>query len=308
MDLHDEFSRHAISHVSDSGSGERLRGADVRARLEARVTRGRRVHHAKVGVGTVAAVGVLAVGAVMVPRLSGGTLDPASQVPSYASDVPTPSASVPSPHPSEPASVDRPALPEASALPNPADLPRVGDENYLATIDALWQLTGVQACEAIAAEPYPGAKAEAGVYGSTVPVPSWLETGRLYGWGDDVLVGGYPIPVAPLTAEQAAMGGDADIEQFGRDAVLVITGADGVSWGYSVTWLLIVDPVHDEPGTFVELNDTYECGGDGVPPEGVYNARLAYLAADGTHDILELSPIQVVSGVPSLPEVDAAGR
>jgi len=75
MDLHDEFENFARDRAAESGS--RLRGADVRARLEARVARGRRARIATMGAGTVAAVGVLAVGAVVVPRLGGESVSPA---------------------------------------------------------------------------------------------------------------------------------------------------------------------------------------------------------------------------------------
>lgn len=67
MDLHEEFDRYGHAHGDAAGS--RLREGGVRAALEARVTRGRRIQNTKWGVGTVAAVGALAVGAVMVPRL-----------------------------------------------------------------------------------------------------------------------------------------------------------------------------------------------------------------------------------------------
>lgn len=89
MDLHDEFERHAHALASESGS--RLRGAEVRSRLEGRVTRGRRLRSVTVGAGTVAAVGVLAVGAVMVPRLGDQSLSPASggAMPAFSTDPPT---------------------------------------------------------------------------------------------------------------------------------------------------------------------------------------------------------------------------
>ena len=69
MDLHDELERYAHERAAESGA--RLRDAQVRARLESRVTRGRRVRSAAVGAGTLAAVSLLAVGAVMVPQLGG---------------------------------------------------------------------------------------------------------------------------------------------------------------------------------------------------------------------------------------------
>ena len=69
MDLHEMFDRHARAASADAG--DHLRGASIRARLDARVARGRRVRNAAFGAGGVAAVGLLAVGAVMVPRLGG---------------------------------------------------------------------------------------------------------------------------------------------------------------------------------------------------------------------------------------------
>ena len=78
MDLHHEFETFAQARATETGA--RLRGADVRARLGSRVARGRRARHAAMGAGTVAAVGLLAVGAVMVPRLGGGSVAPATSV------------------------------------------------------------------------------------------------------------------------------------------------------------------------------------------------------------------------------------
>ncbi len=313
MDLHEELETFARAHTA--GGGSRLRDGATRARLDARVTRGRRVQNAKMGAGVLGAAGALAAGVVAAPYLGLDSFGPAG-APAPTTTEPTagpttgePEQTVsPSPAPSpESDQAGRPELPDGSSLPAVDDLPRVGEEGHLATINSLWTLEGPLTCDAVAAAPYPGAQAEESLLGSTVPVPSWLETGRLYGWGDDVLVGGTPMPIAPLTEEQAAAGDAADVEQYGRDAMLVITGADGVSWGYSLVWRVIQDPIHDEPGTFVELADTYSCGSDGVPPEGVYHARLAYLTVDGTNDVMELTPIRVVSGVPSLPEVDAQG-
>lgn len=76
MDLHDEFENFAFDRATESGN--RLRGAEVRARLDARVTRGRRARYAAAGAGTVAAVGLIAVGAVMVPRLGTTPVAPPS--------------------------------------------------------------------------------------------------------------------------------------------------------------------------------------------------------------------------------------
>lgn len=95
MDLHDEFERFAHEHTAESGP--RLRGADVRARLESRVTRGRRARGAVAGVGAVAVVGLLAVGAGTLPRL-GDESDPGAErstspvaggpLPTFSTDLP----------------------------------------------------------------------------------------------------------------------------------------------------------------------------------------------------------------------------
>jgi len=312
MDLHEEFESYA--RVGAPESGARLRGADVRARLDARVVRGRRVRNAKVGAGTVAAVGAFAFGAVMVPRLDWGVSSPVGS-PSLSGDLSISAApgddqvSSPSPSPSPSPSLSRPALSDPLGGPAVTVLHALGQEGYLSSVDRIWQLTGPATCEGIAAEPYGGADGGQPGEDSTlpVPVPSWIEDGRLYGWGDDVLVGGYPIPVASASDDHVVVGGDASVEQFGRDAMLVVTDRHEVSWGYTLTWSFIGDPEHDAPGTFVSMSDTYACNGDGVPAAGMYNARIGYLAADGTYEVIELAPIEVVDGVPSLPEVNAQG-
>ncbi|MCB2413122.1 hypothetical protein LGT39_09735 [Demequina sp. TTPB684] len=310
MDLHEELE--AFARANTAASGSRLRDRATRAHLEARVTRGRRVQNVKMGAGVLGAAGALAAGVIAAPHLGLDSFGPAgtpttSQPEPSSGEADSTATVSPSPAPSPASDQGRPELPDASSLPAVADLPSVGEDGYLAATDALWTLEGPLACEAVAAADYPGAQAEAPFLGSSVPIPAVLETGRLYGWGDDVLVGGYPIPIAPLTAEQEAAGDAAGVEQYGRNAILVITSADGLSWGYSLEWSIIQDPVHDQPGTFVALADTYSCNGDGVPPEGVYHTRLAYLTVDGTNDVMELAPVRVVSGVPSLPEVDALG-
>jgi hypothetical protein len=121
------------------------------------------------------------------------------------------------------------------------------------------------------------------------------------------LVGGTAAPLAAV--------GQADFEAVqvlasdfsAGPGELVLTGADGVHWGFTVTWEERDDLPHDAPGVFAVLTPNYECN-DGAPSEGVYEARLAYRAGDQTTQVVELLPMTVVSGVPSLPEVDAAGR
>ncbi len=96
MDLHEELERHGRARASDSGA--RLRGADVRSRLESRVTRGRRVRDVAVGAGTVAAVGMLAVGVMMMPGLGNGSASVGSEAstgPATVAPLPTFSTDLP---------------------------------------------------------------------------------------------------------------------------------------------------------------------------------------------------------------------
>lgn len=294
MDLHDEFDRHA----RERASGSRLRSADVRARLEGRVTRGRRVRGAAVGAGSVAAVGVLTVGAMMVPRLG---LPGMSEVGSAADSADGPVTSSPAPEPSASAS--------SATTPEPIDageLPALGTDGYLVRGHAVWDAPGPLACKDLAKAKAPE-DATFTVDDQQVPLPSWIETGRLYGWGDDILVSGYPIPLA-ASAKPHFDATQVLVSDFaGGPAELVLTSPDGTVWGFDVSWSERDDLPHDAPGAFVALSADYVCN-DGAPPVGSYDARLAFTAGDGSTQVVELDPITVVDGVPSLPEVDAAGR
>jgi len=298
MDLHEEFDRHARERVSESGA--RLRGADVRSRLESRVTRGRRVRSATVGAGSVAAVGVLAVGAMMVPRLGLPGIGMSGSAADSAVGPATSSAGYsPPPSPSMNSEASAPAVEESN-------LPGLGTDGYLDNGYELWNSPGPLSCDGLAsAEPPAGTVFT--LDHPQIPIPTWIETGRLYGWGDDVLVSGYPIPLA------ASAQSDFDAVQVlvsdfaGGPAELVLTSPDGTVWGFAVSWSERDDLPHDAPGAFVALSADYECN-DGVPPVGTYDARLAFTAGDGSTQVITLDPIAVVDGVPSLPEVDTAGR
>ncbi len=308
MDLHDEFERHAHARASESGA--RLRGAAVRSRLAGRVTRGRRIRNVTVGAGTVAAVGVLAVGAVMVPRLGDG----ASSTGSTPSPSGTPAASM-APGVSTAPGDDQ----AATSAPSPsaarvdvAGMPALGTSDYLVVTSTGWNVAGPPTCEALAASgPEDGVATD--LQGQRFPVPSWLETGRLYGWGDDVLVGGTPIPVAAT-----GRGDFAAVQEFvsnftaepGNPSAdlteLILTGADGSVWAFTLSWSDRDNLPYDPVGTFITMSPIYDCN-EGIPPAGVYDARLAMLRADNGAVIM-LSPITILDGVPSLPLVDATGR
>ena len=299
MDLYEEFERHAAA--ASGGAGARLQGTAVRARLDARVSRARRIENAKVGVGVVASVGVVAAGAMFAPRLwqsaapAGAPTGVASvSASATATDAPAPSESVgPSPTVS-PTPVD------------PAAMPSLGGEGYLAAGVTVWDVAGPLTCDALAASaPEDGVGFD--VSGQRVPLPAWLETGRLYGWGDDVLVGGTPAPLGAM--------GQADYEALqvlasdfsAGPGDLVLTGAGGERWGFTVMWEERDDLPHDAPGVFAVISPDFECN-SGVIPEGVYEARMAFRAGDQTTQVVQLELMTVVGGVPSLPEVDAAGR
>jgi hypothetical protein len=297
MDLHEEFDSFARARASESGA--RLRGADARARLDARVVRGRRVQNAKVGAGTVAAVGVFAAGVVMVPRLGLGTASPGS------SPSPTGGTALASTSIDEAVTPSPPGTASSAPAVDVSSLPALGTADYLVAANTLWNVSRPLACQALA-----GSEPEKGVghdmRGQRVPLPSWIETGRVYGWGNDALVGGYPLPLA------AATQSDTDavrvlVSDFSAGPTeLVLTAPGGAVWGFTVDWMEdALAP--DALGAFVALFPNYDCN-DGVPAEGQYEARMAFTAGDGSTQVVTLAPITVVSGVPSMLAVDAAGR
>ena len=295
MDLHEEFEGFASASARESGS--RLRGADVRARLDARVARGRRVHNAKVGLGAVAAVGAFAVGAVMAPRLDWGVSSPGAA----PSPTGTPTAvATNSVAPSTSASPD----PTAAAV-DPRDMPVVTEGDYLVQRGRSWSVDSALTC-AVLADAQPPADAVFTLDAPQWPIPSWLETGRLYGWGDDVLVGGYPTPVVLSSQAESGSIRAAMTTLVAGEVDLSLRGADGQVWGYSVMWSDREDLPHDAPGLFVELNADWGCNST-IPAAGVYDARLSYVREDGAFMVAELSQITVVRGVPSLPDVNAQG-
>ena len=247
MDLHEEFDNFARARTSESGA--RLRGAEARARLGARVARGRRVRNATVGVGTVAAAGALTVGAVMLPRLGSGVSMPgATSVLTGAtgtSATPTDSGtSMPAPSPSGPGTdVHQPAL---------------GTSGYLAAADTLWDVPGPLSCKALAASvPEKGVGYD--MTGQRVPVPSWLETGRLYGWGGGALAEGTPIPLAAKSQANFSNVQAVVADFSAGPADLVLTRPDGSVWGFTLSWSERSDLAHDAPGVFVTVTPDQGC-------------------------------------------------
>ncbi|WP_084079225.1 hypothetical protein [Demequina sp. NBRC 110057] len=132
------------------------------------------------------------------------------------------------------------------------------------------------------------------------PLPIELETGRLYGYGDDALVGGYPIPVSG--------GGvsDAWYSAFqGLEATVLLrpaSPAPGV-WVFDAEWTYRDDLPHDDAGWFVSLSQVWDCGEPDLMEPGRYNATLVLSDAENAQ-ALDLTPVTVVGGVPSIPEVE----
>jgi len=242
-------------------------------------------------------VGALTVGAVMMPRLDWGVSSPGAS-PSL-SGAPT-AVATDSVAPSSSASPD----PTAAAV-DPRDMPVVTDGDYLVQRGRSWSVDPALTC-AVLAEAQPPADAVFTFDAPQWPIPSWLETGRLYGWGDDVLVGGYPVPVVLSSQTESGFVRAAMTTLVTGEVGLLLQGADGQVWGYSVMWSDREDLAHDAPGLFVELNANWDCNST-IPAAGVYDARLSYVREDGVSMVAELSAITVVDGVPSLPEVDAKG-
>ncbi len=197
--------------------------------------------------------------------------------------------------------------PEVEAPADFADLPAHGTDDYLASPVAVREWMDGLSCSAILDGVGEGADLgpEVGEAGPLPPVPSWIETGRLYGWGDDVLVGGYPIPVATASEGWELPWADPARPESADPAVLVLS-AGGEYWVFDVRWLELGDPEHDGPGWFIELTPNWECGTAQLITEGVYDAQLLFGGAGDQLEV-ELSPISVLAGVPSLPEVDAQG-
>ncbi|WP_084039196.1 hypothetical protein [Demequina sp. NBRC 110053] len=177
--------------------------------------------------------------------------------------------------------------------PSSEELPALGEEGYLTQALGARPWTGGLGCSAVLdGTAGPGSDGET-LY--DVVIPSWLETGRLYGYGNDALVGGYPIPVMPgMSGELARTDPD--------EARLVLR--DGVgAWVFSVAWSERDDLPHDPEALFVELNQIWDCGSGDLIEPGSYAATLIRPGADGL-EALDLTPITVVDGVPSIPELD----
>ncbi len=186
---------------------------------------------------------------------------------------------------------------EPAPVPDPGNFPGVEADDYLAEVMAVREWSGGLGCEAVLDGVGEGADQGAVVQepAPVPPVPSWIETGRLYGWGDDVLVGGYPIPLP-----------SSDDGWTDPAAAQLVLSANGDYWLFDARWVERDDLAHDEPGWFVELNQVEDCGHSAMIGRGTYTAQLIYDTAEGGL-IADLSPVTVVRGVPSVPEVDAQG-
>lgn len=192
---------------------------------------------------------------------------------------------------------------DLGAAPDADNLPALGSDEYLASGAGVRGVSGGLSCDNVldAVDSY----GEGGQSPESPPVPSWIETGRLYGWGDDALVGGYPIPITTADEEWAESLGDLVPGEQDGPSQLVLT-ADGESWVFGVRWYERDDLPEDEPGWFIELSQNWECGNPDIIGDGAYGAQLFYGDSQGQR-VADLSPIRVVSGVPSLPEIDAQG-
>lgn len=181
---------------------------------------------------------------------------------------------------------------------DPEDLPELGSSGYLAAT-SVTEVTGDLSCTgslAAAEVPEPDYTGEA-ANPVPVPLPRWIETGRLYGYGDDALIGGYPIP---LGTDAAAL-----VDQYGKGpARLVLSSNAGDTWVFDASWSERDDLPHDAAGWFVALSQVWDCGHAGIIEPGDYQARLVFSDVDpGQPGTAVLTPITIVAGVPSIPEL-----
>ncbi|MFW7413898.1 hypothetical protein [Demequina sp. SO4-18] len=192
--------------------------------------------------------------------------------------------------------------PEVESSPDVDGRAGLGTDGYLANHNMAVQLgdfscTGTLQAKDVG-DPYASGEGSGSL---PVPIPSWIETGRLYGYGDDALVGGYPIPLGPDAV------GPADAIVAG-EARLILTGDAGDTWVFDARWSERDDLPHDEPGWFVELGQVWDCGSPDLIESGEYEARLLYEGSGEEPPFTAvLKPITIVNGVPSLPEIDAQG-
>ncbi|WP_084128803.1 hypothetical protein [Demequina sp. NBRC 110055] len=132
------------------------------------------------------------------------------------------------------------------------------------------------------------------------PIPGTLETGRLYGYGDDALVGGYPAPLGP----DAGLA----VEEFGREPARLVLSSGEDRWVFDAAWSERDDLPHDDAGWFVALSQVWDCGSPDLIPAGDYRARLIYSdSIEGEVGTAVMSDVTVVQGVPSIPELDPEG-
>src|SRR5690606_13454614 len=123
------------------------------------------------------------------------------------------------------------------------------DENH-SRVQAVRDWTSDMQCESMLADADFATVADPGAGTvSSMPVPPTIETGRLYGWGDDALIGGYPIPVSDENSNEPYLAQFPDI----GDATL-LRRSETDTWVFAAVWSERDDLPHDEPGWFVALS------------------------------------------------------
>ncbi|MFW2512363.1 hypothetical protein ACNI3K_01135 [Demequina sp. SO4-13] len=174
-----------------------------------------------------------------------------------------------------------------------------GDDALASVIEVREWTGGLECAALLGDQDFVTGTGDSGGFVGSIPVPSTIETGRLYGYGDDALVGGYPIPVGGADGEADPVERMTDV----GDTRLLLRGVDG-TWVFDARWSERDDLPHDEPGWFVELNQVWDCGNPDLIAEGEYSASLV---VPEMGDVYDLTPITVVNGVPSIPEIDEQG-
>ena len=263
------------------GADRRFGDPKTRAAIRERVAHGKRRANLTVIVAAFAVIGVSA-GAWAEPIIAADPAHPS----------PTPNA------------------PDASPVDH---LPALDAPNYLVEMTGAYRASETLTCNIIpiapmAAEDYPSA-------GSIPPLPTWIESDRIYGLANE-LPPSYPIPLYSRDGSQNFGLALNEIPQlYPKDAEIVVAliAEDGSWWGFDARYQVIYAMPHDPPGIFVSLTPNADChggpratNGSHIPP-GHYDARVMVNRTDIAYGnvIKDFGEVEVITGLPSFPSPNA---